>query len=63
MSDSESNVMKLVEAGVLDASAMTEAQVTKVNALSADEVATIINLRDILGSKQPLKPDSDGGFF
>lgn len=63
MADDMTNVQKMVEAGVLDVQSMTEAQNDALNSLTDDEVQAVIKVRNLLGSKHPLKPSSDGGFF
>lgn len=64
MSEEKSNVTKLQEAGVLDTSEMTDEHHRALNSeLSDDEVKALIKARDLLGSKHPLKPSSEGGFF
>ena len=63
MATKKSNVKKLEDAGVLDTSEMTDEHHRALNELSDDEVKALIKTKGLLGSKHPLKPSSDGGFF
>ena len=64
MPSKKSNVKILEDAGVLDASEMTDEHHKALNdELSDDEVKALVKAKRLLSAKHPLNPSRDGGFF